>query len=87
MTIAEKTVMADAMKAVREGVQQETPDELVGRQGHDFALVVMAVIAPAETDLLARHVDQAAVRDGDVVRVATEIGQDRRGAGENIARK
>ena len=82
MTIAEKAVMADAMKAVRQGVQQKTPDELVGRQGHHLALVVMPVIAPAEADPIARHVDQPAVRDGDAVRVATEIGQDRRGAGE-----
>ena len=74
MAIAEKTVMADAVKAIRQGVQQETPDKLVGRQGHDFALVVMAVIAPAKTDLIARHVDQPAVRDSDAVRVTTEIG-------------
>ena len=74
MTIAEKTVMTDAVKAVRQGVQQETPNELVGRQGHDFALVVVPVIAPAETNLLAGHIDQPAVRDGDAVRVAAEIG-------------
>src|SRR3954452_4476920 len=82
MTIAEETVMADAMKAVRQGVQQETPNELICRQGHHLALVVMPVIAPAEADLLVRHVDQPAVRDGDAVRIATEIGQDRRGAGK-----
>jgi hypothetical protein len=82
MTIAEKTVVANAMKAVRQGVQQEAPDELVGRQGHYFALVVMPVIAPAETHLLSRRFDQTAVRDGDAVRVAPEIAQDRRGAGE-----
>ena len=82
MTIAEKTVMADAVKAVWQGVQQETPDELIGRQGHDFALVVMPIIAPAEPDPIARHIDQPAVRDGDAVRVTTEIGQGRSGAGE-----
>lgn len=82
MTIGEKAVMADAMKAVRQGVQQEAPDEFVGRQGHHLAFVVMPIIAPAEADPLARHVDQPAVRDGDAVRVAPEIGQDRRGVGE-----
>src|SRR3954469_22588607 len=82
MTIAEETVMADAMKAVRQGMQQETPNELIGRQGHHLALVVMPVIAPAKADLIARHVDQPAVRDGDAVRIATEIGQDRRRAGK-----
>jgi hypothetical protein len=82
MTIAEETVMADAMKAVRQGVQQETPNELIGRQGHHLALAVMPIITPAEADVLARHVDQPAVRNGDAVRIATEIGQNRRGAGK-----
>src|SRR3954453_12244988 len=82
MTIAEETVMADAMKAVRQGMQQETPNELIGRQGHHLALAVMPVIAPTEADLPVRHVDRPAVRDGDAVRIATEIGQDRRGAGK-----
>src|SRR3954452_12838356 len=39
MTIAEKTVMADAMKAVRQGVQRETPNELICRQGHHLLLL------------------------------------------------
>jgi hypothetical protein len=82
MPIAEEAVMADAMKAVWQGMQQETPNELIGRQGHHLALVVMPVIAPTEADLLARHVDQPAIRDGDAVRIATEIGQDRRGTGK-----
>src|SRR5689334_18704092 len=82
MTIAEETVMADAMKAMRQGVQQETPNELIGRQGHHLALVVMPIITPAKADLIARHVDQPAVRDGDAVRIATEIDQDRRGTGK-----
>src|SRR3954454_19015895 len=82
MTITEETVMADAMKAVRQGVQQETSNELIGRQGHHLALVVMPIIAPAKADLPVRHVDQPAVRNGDAVRVATEIGQDRRGTGK-----
>src|SRR3954453_14588103 len=80
MTIAEETVMADAMKAVRQGVQQETPNELIGHQGHHLALVVMPVIAPAEADLIARHIDQPAVRNGDAVGVATGVAQGRRGA-------
>ena len=31
MAVGEEAVMADAMKAVRQGVQQEAPDELIGR--------------------------------------------------------
>src|SRR5260370_236031 len=46
--VGEEAVVADAMEAVRQGVQQEAPDELVGRKGHDLGLAVVAVILPAE---------------------------------------
>src|SRR4051812_38030400 len=82
VTITEETVMADPMKTVRQGMQQKTPNELIGRQGHHLALIVVPIITPTEADLLARHVDQPAVCDGDAVRIATEIGQDRRGTGK-----
>ena len=74
--------MADAVKSVRQGMQQEAADEFVGRQRHDLVLVVMAIVAPAEADLAAGERDQPAVGDGDAVRVAAEIGQYRLGAGE-----
>ncbi len=32
--VGEETVVADAVKPVRQRVQQEASDELVGRQGH-----------------------------------------------------
>ena len=51
--VGEKAVMADAVKPVRQGVQQEAPDEFVGRQRHDLVLVVVPIIAPAEADLAA----------------------------------
>jgi len=34
----EEAVVADAMKAVRQGVQQEAPDELIGRKRDDLRL-------------------------------------------------
>jgi D-aminopeptidase len=74
--------MADAMKAVREGMQQEAADELVGRERHDLVLAVMPVVAPTEADLVAGECHQPAVGDGDTVRIAPEIGQHRRGAGK-----
>ena len=37
MAIGEEAVVADAMEAVGQGVQEEAADELVRRELHDFA--------------------------------------------------
>ncbi len=44
--------MADAMEAVRQGVQQKAADELVGVEGHDLRLAVVAIVLPAEADFI-----------------------------------
>ena len=49
--LARKPIVADAMEAVRQGVQQEAADELVGVKRHDLGLAVMAIVLPAEADL------------------------------------
>ena len=67
MAIGEKAIVANAMEGVGQRVQQEPADELVGRQGHDLDLVVMAVIFPAKGDLIVLDGDEAAVGDGDAV--------------------
>ena len=51
MAVGEEAVVADAMEAVRQGVQQEAADELVGGEGHHLRLAVMAIVPPAEGDL------------------------------------
>ncbi len=43
--------MADAMEAVRQGVQQEAPDELVGFKRHHLGLAVLAIVLPGKADL------------------------------------
>jgi hypothetical protein len=45
MAVGKETVVADAMEAVRQGVEQETPDELERRKGHDLGFVVMTTTA------------------------------------------
>ena len=51
VAVGEEAVVADAVKAVRQGVQQEAADELVGVERHDLRLAVVAIILPAEGDL------------------------------------
>ena len=75
MAIGEEAVVTNAMKAVRQGVEQEAADELVGAPGHDLRLAVVAMVLPAERDFILGHGHQARIGDGDAMGVATEIGQ------------
>lgn len=67
--------MADAVKAVRQGVQEEAPDELVGVERHGLRPAVMPIILPTERDPIVGHADQSGIGDRDAMGVATEIGQ------------
>src|SRR5690554_3110349 len=60
MPISKKTIVADAMEAVGQRVQEEAMDELVGVERHDPRLAAMSIVAPAERDAMG---------------VAAEIGQ------------
>ena len=82
MAIREKAVMSDAVEAVRQGVQQEAPDELVGIERHDLDLAAMTIVLPAERDPAVGHTDKPRIGDGDAMGVAAEIGQHLPGATE-----
>ena len=82
MAVGEKAVMANAVEPIGQGVEEKAPNELVGVQGHDLRLAVVAIILPAEGDVLVGHADQTRVGDGDPVGVAAEIGQDLGGSAE-----
>src|SRR5215218_9383227 len=68
----EQAVVADAVEAARQDVEQEAADELVGGKGHDLLPVgsVTAVILVAEGDAGLVEGEQAPVRNGDPVGVA-----------------
>ncbi len=80
----EQPVVADPVEALGQGVEQEAPDELVRRQRHRAVSrpPVMAIVLVAEGDAALVETDEAAVRDGDAVGVAGEIGEHRLGPGE-----
>lgn len=63
--------MPDTMKAVGQAMDQEAANELVRRERHHPWRVAVSVIAPAEGDGGVVGADQAAVGDGDAVRVST----------------
>ena len=82
MTVGEEAVVADAMESVWKGVQQEASDELVGAQGHDLGLVVVAIVLPPEADLSLVQAHKTAVGDGDAMGIAAKVGEDLFGAAE-----
>jgi len=74
--MAEKAVVADALEAVGQHMEQETANEFVGLQGHDFLPVVITVILPEEGDRAVLHVEQAVVGNGHAVGIAAQVVED-----------
>jgi hypothetical protein len=76
--------MPEAVEAVGQDVDQEAADELVrGEPHHPLPVAGLdPVVLPAERDGVGVGADQAAVRDGDAVGVAAEIGKHGLGAAD-----
>ena len=54
-------------------VQEESPDELVCREGHSLLLIVVAVISPDEFHFATFDIDDPIVGDGHAVGVAANV--------------
>ena len=65
-------------------MEQEAADELVGGEGHDLLAVgtAAAIVLVAERDAAFVEAEEPAVRDGDAVGVARQVGEHRLGTGE-----
>src|SRR5664280_1230907 len=77
--MSEQAVVADAMEAARQHVDEEAPAELVGGERHDLLPLTTfgAVVLPLDGDAVAVERDEAAVGDGNAVGVARQISQHR----------
>src|SRR5271167_1469435 len=80
----EQAVMANAVEATWQDMEQEAADELVRRKRHDALPLrtIAAVVFVAEGDAGLVERNQTLARDGDPVGVAREIGEHPRGTGE-----
>ena len=58
MAVGEIALVADAMKAGGENVEQEAPDELFGVERHHLALVVVTIVLPEEADPAVGQLDR-----------------------------
>jgi hypothetical protein len=73
----EQAVVADAVEAMWQDMEQEAPNELVRRERHDALPLraVTAVVFVAEGDAGLVVGDQTLIGDGDAMRVARQIGE------------
>ena len=56
-------------------MQQESPDELFGRDGHFAFLVAVSIVPPTECDVIAVKRNQSMIGDGHPMRVAPEVAE------------
>ena len=77
MAVGEQAIVANAMEAIRQHVQQEATHELGRCQPHyfRFGAAVVAIILPAEADVRVIDRDQPVIADGHAMGVAREIGE------------
>ena len=77
LAAGEQAVVADAMEATWQNVDQEAADELVGGERHELLSFATfgAIVLPLEGDAIAVERDQPAVGDGNAVGVARQIGE------------
>ena len=80
--IGQETKVADADEAFGQHVQEETAQELIQFEGHQFLLVVVSRVPPTEGDFLIDEGNKAMVGDGDAVGIASEILQHMLGTSE-----
>lgn len=82
--IRKQAVVANPVEPIWEDVQQEATDELASGQPHDFASrrTVLSVIPPAEADMVIVEIEETAIANGNAMRVASEIRENLRRAGE-----
>ncbi len=74
--------MTDTNEALGKQVQEETAQELIEREGHQFFLIVVSRVPPTKGDLAVSQRDQSMVGDGDAVSVTAEILEHILGAAE-----
>ena len=73
VAITEEPVVANAVEPARQNMEQESPDELVCREGHGFLLIVVAIVPPLEFHLAVFDTDDPMIGNGDPVGVTADV--------------
>jgi hypothetical protein len=73
--IGQEPERADADKAARQDVEQETAQELLRTERHHSLLISVGIILPVESNLVVLKGHEAMVGDGHAMGVAGEIAE------------
>src|SRR5215831_21106643 len=75
--LGQKSVVADAMEALRQDVDEEAADELACGERHDFVArsAVGTIILVVERDAVVVERNQSAIGDGNTVGIARQISK------------
>ena len=79
--VTEKTVVPNADKRAWEHVSEKPTHEIMSVDGHQAFAVSVLAVAITESHLAVVEMDDAAVGDGDAVRIASEIAEHLLGTG------
>ena len=82
VSIAQETVIANAVESTGENVEEESPNELFGRENHNFLLTVVAVVPPVELHLPVFNLQDPMIGNRDPVGVAADVVHHLLGPGE-----
>ena len=65
--------MANTNEAARQDMKQETAEKLIGTKRHEAFLIAVNRVSEAERDLFTVEGDQPVIRDGNPMRISTEV--------------
>jgi len=67
--------MSNPDEPLRQNVQEESPDELFGREGHFAFLVAVSIVPPPECNVITVKRNQSMIGDGHTMGVAPEVAE------------
>jgi hypothetical protein len=72
-TVGEKAETPNANEAFRQYMEKESAEELSRSKRHNFLGAAVCVVLPLKADSFSVEGNQAVIRNGNAMRVATEI--------------
>ena len=77
VTVGEQAVMANAVEAIWQNMQQEPAHEVISRYSHGLAgiVAIASIVLPFEGDPTIFKFKKTAIGDGHPVRITGEIGE------------
>ena len=82
--VGQEAEVAQPVEAVRRDMQQQTPQEFDGIEREGTQAVATRVVLVAEGHLAVLQGHEPVVRDGDAMRIASQVGEDVMGIREGL---